>query len=92
MWDIGGQKTIRPYWRNYYENTELLIYVVDASDRKRTDEAGFELDEILGEEKLATVPLLVFANKADLLQVRFGAFPNPGHCLRSLCEYFCLLL
>jgi len=92
VWDIGGQKTIRPYWRNYYENTELLIYVVDASDRKRIDEAGFELDEILGEEKLATVPLLVFANKADLLQVRSGAFPNPGHCLRSLCEYFCLLL
>lgn len=70
VWDIGGQKTIRPYWRNYYENTELLIYVVDASDRKRIDEAGFELDEILGEEKLATVPLLVFANKADLLQAK----------------------
>mmetsp|Transcript_230 Transcript_230/g.856 ORF Transcript_230/g.856 Transcript_230/m.856 type:complete len:178 (-) Transcript_230:84-617(-) len=70
VWDIGGQKTIRPYWRNYYENTELLIYVVDASDRKRIDEAGFELDEILGEENLATVPLLVFANKADLLQAK----------------------
>ena len=46
VWDIGGQKTIRPYWRNYYENTEALIYVVDAADRKRIDEAGFELDEI----------------------------------------------
>jgi ADP-ribosylation factor-like protein 3 len=53
VWDIGGQKTIRPYWRNYYENTEALIYVVDAADRKRVDEAGFELNEILGEDKLA---------------------------------------
>ena len=70
VWDIGGQKTIRPYWRNYYENTEALIYVVDAADRKRIDEAGFELDEILSEEKLATVPLLVFANKSDLLQAK----------------------
>ena len=68
VWDIGGQKTIRPYWRNYYENTEALIYVVDAADRKRIDEAGFELDEILSEEKLATVPLLVFANESDLMQ------------------------
>ena len=68
VWDIGGQKTIRPYWRNYYENTEALIYVVDAADRKRIYEAGFELDEILNEEKLATVPLLVFANKSDLMQ------------------------
>ena len=67
VWDIGGQKTIRPYWRNYYENTEALIYVVDAADRKRVDEAGFELAEILGEDKLATVPLLVFANKSDLI-------------------------
>ena len=67
VWDIGGQKTIRPYWRNYYENTEALIYVVDAADRKRVDEAGYELNEILGEDKLATVPLLVFANKSDLL-------------------------
>ena len=70
VWDIGGQKTIRPYWRNYYENTEALIYVVAASDRKRIDEAGFELDEILSEEKLATVPVLVFANKSDLLQAK----------------------
>ena len=68
VWDIGGQKTIRPYWRNYYENTEALIYVVDAADRKRIYEAGFELDEILNEEKLATVPLLVFANESDLMQ------------------------
>ena len=27
MWDIGGQKTIRPYWENYYDNTDALIYV-----------------------------------------------------------------
>lgn len=25
MWDIGGQKTIRPYWRNYYEQTDALV-------------------------------------------------------------------
>ena len=32
VWDIGGQKTIRPYWRNASENTEALIYVVDAAE------------------------------------------------------------
>lgn len=70
VWDIGGQKTIRPYWKNYYENTEAIIYVVDAADRKRVDEAGAELNELLGEDKLATVPLLVFANKSDLMQAQ----------------------
>lgn len=25
VWDIGGQKAIRPYWKNYYENTDALV-------------------------------------------------------------------
>ncbi|EMP37601.1 ADP-ribosylation factor-like protein 3 [Chelonia mydas] len=24
VWDIGGQRKIRPYWRNYFENTDVL--------------------------------------------------------------------
>mmetsp|Transcript_39255 Transcript_39255/g.100606 ORF Transcript_39255/g.100606 Transcript_39255/m.100606 type:complete len:177 (-) Transcript_39255:399-929(-) len=66
MWDIGGQRSIRPYWRNYFERTDALIYVIDAADQARFDEAGDELAELLEEEKLANVPLLVFANKQDL--------------------------
>ncbi|XP_019909030.2 ADP-ribosylation factor-like protein 3 isoform X2 [Esox lucius] len=40
VWDIGGQRKIRPYWRNYFENTDVLIYVIDCSDRKRFEETG----------------------------------------------------
>jgi len=43
VWDIGGQKHIRPYWKNYYENTDAIVYMVDSSDRRRTDEAAEEL-------------------------------------------------
>lgn len=25
VWDIGGQRKIRPYWRNYFENTDILV-------------------------------------------------------------------
>ncbi|CAG5120087.1 unnamed protein product [Candidula unifasciata] len=67
VWDIGGQRRIRPYWKNYFENTDLLIYVIDSSDRKRFEETGDELTELLEEEKLAGVPVLIFANKQDLL-------------------------
>ncbi|GMF32349.1 unnamed protein product [Phytophthora fragariaefolia] len=49
MWDIGGQKTIRP------------------ADRRRLEETGMELVTLLEEEKLSNVPILVFANKQDLL-------------------------
>ncbi|XP_076317142.1 ADP-ribosylation factor-like protein 3 isoform X2 [Tachypleus tridentatus] len=85
VWDIGGQRKIRPYWRNYFENTDVLIYVIDSADRKRFEETGvyifttlwdpyfcryfpfLELAELLAEEKLCGVPLLVYANKQDLL-------------------------
>ncbi|KAB0794725.1 hypothetical protein PPYR_11564 [Photinus pyralis] len=66
VWDIGGQKKIRPYWKNYFENTDVLIYVVDSSDKKRLEETGLELYELLADEKLENVPLLVYANKQDL--------------------------
>ncbi|XP_044755235.1 ADP-ribosylation factor-like protein 3 isoform X2 [Coccinella septempunctata] len=66
VWDIGGQRKIRPYWKNYFENTDVLIYVVDSSDKKRLEETGIELFELLAENKLEEVPLLVYANKQDL--------------------------
>jgi len=68
VWDIGGQKKIRPYWRNYFENTDVLIYVIDSADKKRFEETGEELSELLEEDKLAHVPVLIFANKQDLFK------------------------
>jgi small GTP-binding protein domain len=67
MWDIGGQKSIRPYWRNYLDRTDALVYVIDSSDEKRMEETGIELDGLIGEDKLDRVPILIFANKQDLL-------------------------
>merc|ERR1711988_1999135 len=67
VWDIGGQKSIRPYWRNYFDQTDALIYVIDSADRRRLEETGVELGQLLEEDKLAGVPVLIFANKQDLL-------------------------
>ena len=68
VWDIGGQKSIRPYWSNYFDSTDGLIYVVDSSDSRRLEESSAELKELLAEDKLQGVPILVFANKQDILQ------------------------
>ena len=48
--DVGGQKTLRSYWRNYFEKTDALIWVVDASDRHRIDDCREELAGLLLEE------------------------------------------
>jgi len=66
VWDIGGQREIRPYWKNYYENTDGLVYVVDSADDVRLKECAEELVSLLSEDALAKVPMLVYANKQDL--------------------------
>ena len=27
IWDVGGQATLRPYWQNYFERTDALLWV-----------------------------------------------------------------
>nr|GEW78137.1 ADP-ribosylation factor-like protein 2 [Tanacetum cinerariifolium] len=66
IWDVGGQKTIRSYWRNYFEQTDGLVWVVDSSDLRRLDDCKYELDNLLKEERLSGASLLVFANKQDI--------------------------
>lgn len=63
MWDIGGQKAIRPFWKDYFEQADALVYVIDSADRNRLEESVNELQCLLKDDKMAGVPLLVFANK-----------------------------
>ncbi|KAE8833090.1 hypothetical protein HRS9139_04909 [Pyrenophora teres f. teres] len=66
IWDVGGQKTLRTYWKNYFEKTDTLIWVVDATDRERIDDCRHELAGLLLEERLSGASLLVFKNKSDV--------------------------
>ena len=45
--------------------------MIDSTDTKRLEECGEELQTLLEEDKLAGIPLLIFANKQDL----FTALP-----------------
>jgi ADP-ribosylation factor-like protein 2 len=66
IWDVGGQKSLRSYWRNYFETTDGLIWVVDSADERRLQDCKKELHSLLQEERLLGATLLVFANKQDL--------------------------
>ena len=63
VWDLGGQTSIRPYWRCYYPNTQAIIYVVDSSDTERIGTSQEEFHAILQEEELKDALLLIYANK-----------------------------
>uniref|UniRef100_A0A1B6EED2 ADP-ribosylation factor-like protein 3 n=1 Tax=Clastoptera arizonana TaxID=38151 RepID=A0A1B6EED2_9HEMI len=66
VWDIGGQRRIREYWKKYFNEVDVLIYMIDSSDKQRFEESGYELVMLLSEEELQDVPVLIFANKQDL--------------------------
>jgi len=42
VWDVGGQEKLRPLWKHYFNNTDALIFVVDAADRDRLRHAAEE--------------------------------------------------
>lgn len=50
IWDVGGQRSLRSYWRNYFESTDGLIWVVDSADRRRMEDCKAELHALLVEE------------------------------------------
>uniref|UniRef100_A0A8C8SVF5 ADP-ribosylation factor-like protein 2 n=1 Tax=Pelusios castaneus TaxID=367368 RepID=A0A8C8SVF5_9SAUR len=52
IWDVGGQTSLRSYWRNYFESTDGLIWVVDSADPQRMQICKQELQSLLVEEAL----------------------------------------
>jgi ADP-ribosylation factor-like protein 2 len=63
IWDIGGQDCIRKFWRNYYEDTDGIIWVIDCMDLDRIEECK---QLILEDRDISSMPLLILLNKIDL--------------------------
>lgn len=64
---MGGQSSLRPFWRNYFEKTDAIIWVVDASSLNRLRDCREELGKILDEDRLLGAGVLIFVNKIDTI-------------------------
>lgn len=84
IWDVGGQRTIRSYWRNYFEQTDGLVWVVDSSDLRRLDDCKMELDNLLKEEVGGFLVLL----NHSCIQIQFILCYHPLEVLVSLPAFF----
>jgi len=67
MWDVGGQDRIRPLWRSYTRSADGIVFVVDSADLERLEEARVELLRTARTPEAAGIPVLVIANKQDLM-------------------------
>lgn len=66
LFDVGGGAGIRAIWDNYYAEAHAAIFVVDASDVERLEEARRLLHAACAHANLAGKPLLIVGNKSDL--------------------------
>ncbi|KAK9236818.1 ADP-ribosylation factor family-domain-containing protein [Lipomyces kononenkoae] len=66
IWDVGGQSSLRPFWRNYFEKTDAILWVVDATALDRLLDCKIELDKIIREDRLIGAGLLILVNKIDV--------------------------
>ena len=66
IWDLGGAGKIRLLWAHYYPSTNLIIFVIDASDLERIDDVKLEMDTRINHEELIGVPILFLLNKSEL--------------------------
>merc|ERR1711972_193980 len=64
--DLGGHETARRIWKDYLANVDGIVFLVDAADRTRFNEACEEHKNLLEEPSLAQVPLAVLGNKIDI--------------------------
>ncbi|CAL9730417.1 GTP-binding protein Cin4p [Monosporozyma unispora] len=79
LWDIGGQTTLRPFWDNYFDRTDILIWCIDVSLPLRFDESFEELrDLILRDEGRIgyECKVIILCNKIDLLQTDLASSLN----------------
>lgn len=65
LYDVGGGRGIRAIWGQYLPEVHGIIFVVDASMRKRMAEAAEEFSTMLQNECARNKHILVLANKQD---------------------------
>lgn len=71
LWDIGGQRTLRPFWDNYFDKTDVLLWCVDIASSLRFDESFNELRELVMQDRDRIgyqCKLVVAINKIDLVE------------------------
>jgi len=64
IWDMGGYEINLKLWKNYFNDADGIIYVIDSTNCNRFNQNYSEISKILA--IVPTVPILLLANKQDI--------------------------
>jgi small GTP-binding protein len=69
IWDLPGQVRFRERWLNGIQDSNILIYMIDIANQLRFEESKKEFWKILKNYEFSDIPLVIVANKIDLLDL-----------------------
>ena len=64
--DLGGHRTARRVWKDYFPAVDAIVFMIDANDRPRFEESSVELAGLMADEQVADAPVLILGNKIDI--------------------------
>ena len=67
IFDLGGGERFQRLWGHFIKKSTGIIYVVDSNDKERIKENVIELQRILNLPESTNFPVLIMANKQDIL-------------------------
>ena len=67
VWDIGGAAEYRQEWGRYASGSDVCVFVVDASDPGKLGKVREEMGKLLEDEVVRVMPMLILANKVDIV-------------------------
>lgn len=66
VYDIGGHQMNEYLWTVYSKTSNAILYVLDAADQEAIAASDLQLESLMKNEELSSIPILVIANKEDL--------------------------